>query len=884
MQPSGQNARLPASQAQEDFERLFHFSNELFCIAGFDGYFARLNPAWEKVLGFSREDLMSAPYLDFVHPDDRALTAAEAGRLSEGSATLSLENRYRCRDGSYKWLLWSASPDAEHQRIFASARDITLHKRVEQRLAAGYAITRVLADSRPMVEAAPRILEGICEALGWEMGAFWRMAPNQRVLRCSAIWQTGSLRTANLETMTQDALLGPGSGLPGRVWSEDQPIWLPDVLADPCFPRAVAADESGWRAAFAFPIRSHGEVTGVMEFFGKEINRPDDSMLFLFNAMGSQIGQFVERRQTERQIRDYAASLDEARREQEEVTRRLARLIRELDHARREAADAAQAKSEFLARMSHEIRTPMTAIMGMTELALRTPLTGEQRGYLETVDESSNALLRLISDILDFSMIEARRFELDRLEFGLRETVESAMKTLAAQAHEKHLELTCGIGKDVPDSLVGDPNRLRQILQNLLSNAVKFTRRGEVAVQVTREAKLANAVVLHFAVRDTGIGLPAEIQSTIFDSFAQTDTSVTRRYGGTGLGLTIAAQLVAMMGGRIGVESIQGQGSTFHFTARFDLAARHGPLSRMRLPKNLRGLPVLVVDDSATTRRVLQEMFRGWGMEASGVATGPEALACAKNAARSGRPFRLMVIDAEIPKMDGGELARRIRRLPLCHDAGLILLTSAGHPPRLVQARRLRPTVCLNKPAKQSELWDAVLIAVPSSSGRSPRASLARAPLDSASLSILVAEDNPVNQRLILLLIEKMGHRAIVARNGEEAVAAARRHKVDLVLMDIEMPVLSGLAATRAIRESEAATNVHLPIIAMTAHALKGDKERCLAAGMDAYLSKPIQLDDFCRTIQRFAPSPAGSGIAVPPARTERRRKKPAARGARRGK
>lgn len=856
--PTTEHMVLPVSRVQDEYERLFHLSIELLCVAGFDGYFKRLNPAWEKTLGHTAEDLTRVPYLNFVHPDDRALTAAEAAKLSAGSPSVSFENRYRCSDGSYKWLLWNASPDAGRERIFASAFDISPRKRAEQRLSASYAITRVLADSSSLSEAAPRLLQGICEALGWQIGSFWQVDANRRELFCSSVWQSASLRGTQFEALTRGTVFGPGCGLAGRVWAEDQAIWLKDVFAEADFPRALAADESGLHGAFAFPVRGQGEVTGVMEFFGKAISRPDDGLSFMFSAMGSQIGQFVERRRAEQQTRDYATSLEEARREQEEVAGRLRRLVGELDRARSAAEDGTRAKSEFLARMSHEIRTPMTAIMGMTELALRTRLSAEQREYLQTVDESANALLSLINDILDFSRIEAGRLELDHMDFALRDTVEGAVKTLASRARQMRLELACQIGKDVPDSLAGDPARLRQILLNLVSNAVKFTRRGEVFVQVQREAVSPGAVVLHFSVRDTGIGISAEMQSKIFDSFSQADTSFTRRYGGSGLGLTIAAQLVAMMGGRIWVESSPGQGSTFHFTARFDLAQSRAVPRPTPSAVRPRGLPVLIADDSATTRRILQETLRNWKMKPSGAGTGAETLALAKRVSRSRRPFRLLVIDAEMPKSSGMELAKRIRRLRGHRHAALILLTSVGNAVDPAEILALQPVVCLTKPVKQSELREAVSNSL-RGNRKSPERGLARINSAPASLSVLVAEDNPVNQRLILLLLEKMGHRAVLAGNGKEAISAAKRCNVDLVLMDVEMPVLSGLDAARAIRESETSTGLHLPIIAMTAHALKRDRERCLAAGMDGYISKPIRVDDLSRTIERFAPSSAGS-------------------------
>jgi PAS domain S-box-containing protein len=737
---------MSQSKEQVDFDRLFDFSTELLCVAGYDGFFKRLNPAWEKVLGISREVLMSAPYLDFVHPDDRALTATEAGKIRAGASANSFENRYRCGDGSYKWLLWSADPVPEQERIFASAHDITAFKQAEQRLAVSYAITRVLADSPSLADAAPRLLQAVCETLGWEMGVFWQVDSLRNEMHCRILWNAKALSVDRFAAVTRGACLGLGSDLAGRAWLEDKPIWLKDVLTDLSFPRAVAADESGLHGAFAFPVRAQSEVIGVMEFFARQILRPDKYLLYLFDSMGSQIGQFAQRRRIEQQVRDYAASLQEARREQEEVGRRLAGLIGQLVRARQEAEDGTRAKSEFLARMSHEIRTPMTAIMGMTELALGTPLTAEQREYLETVDDSAKALLRIVNDILDFSKIEARRLELDRTDFSLRDAVESAVKTMTVRARQKNLDLVCRIRRDVPDSLFGDSARLRQILLNLIANAIKFTRDGGVTIRVQRHGRRRNGVALHFAVADTGVGVPPELQNSIFDSFTQADESSTRRYGGTGLGLTIAAQLVALMGGRIWVESVPGQGSTFQFTARFGLSK------------------------GRVHRRILADLR-----------SGPQAR------------------------------------------------------------------------AKRQAMNAAV----------------------SAPLSILVAEDNAVNQRLILLLLEKAGHRAVVARNGEEAVSAARRRNVDLVLMDVGMPVLSGLDATRAIRASEAGSGRRLPIIAMTAHALKGDRERCLDAGMDAYLSKPIQGKEFYETIRRFAPpgvAVAGNGGNASPLNKKRKR------------
>ncbi len=859
MPPRRQPADLPERTDREDFERLFHLSLDLLCIAGFDGCFKRLNSAWEKTLGYTAEELMSVPYTEFVHPDDRAATLAEAEKLTRGSQTVSFENRYRSRDGSYRWLLWSASPASDRQRVYAVARDITSRKRAEQRLAAGYSLTRVLEESPSLPDAAPHILRALCDTLDLEAGVFWHAEPGATELGCEAI-RTAANASA-FEAETRRTALRAGEELPGRVWSEAQPLWIANLESEAKSPRNSAAVAAGLRSAFAFPIRVADAVIGVMEFFSRDLRARDENLLIMLGAAGSQIGQFVERRRTEREIKEYAASLEEARREQEGNATRLTRLIRELNLARQQAEHATRAKSDFLARMSHEIRTPMTAIMGMTELALATPLTAEQREYLEIVSESSSSLLSLLNDILDFSKIEAGKLELDRAAFSLRDTVEGAVKSLAVRAQQKHLELACHIRPDVPDALAGDALRLRQILLNLAGNAIKFTDRGEVLVHVEIESAEPDGVILHFAVSDTGPGVPAEKQEMIFGSFAQADASTTRRYGGTGLGLTIAAQLVALMGGRIWVESRVGRGSVFHFTARFELQSESAKPARSSLPAHLRGLPVLVVGASAVHRRIFKEMLGNWGMKPA--AAGPaDALRRIERAERARRPFALVLVDAKMPSMDGLAFLRRVRAHPRHRRAAVILLTTAVDPAEVARARKLGVATCLTKPVKQSDLLNAIVSSLEPAPapGLAARRPPARPPA-SAPLRILVAEDNPMNQKLIVLLLEKRGYRTAVARTGREVLDAVRRQKFDLVLMDVEMPVMNGIEATRAIREAEASGARHLPIVAMTAHAMRGDRERCLEAGMDAYVSKPIQASDLYRAIeslvQRGTPRPA---------------------------
>ncbi|HVM04222.1 MAG TPA: response regulator [Acidimicrobiales bacterium] len=833
------------------YRRLVEGANVGVWVLDPDGRTTFANAKAADILGYPEDEMAALSLFDVLDEQGRAQAARNLERRRHGAAA-QLECAFLRRDGSRVWVLVNTGPLCDDDGGYLGAvtflSEITERKHIEEALERATARSSLLEamataanDASSVAAVLSTAVDAICAHTGWPVGHAFVPAPGDaELLVSSGIWHVDASGDdyRSLRTATAATTFRAGDSVVGGRLRDARPVWVPDVTRDRTHRRAAVGGDLGVRAHVAVPVRVGAETVAVLEFFSPDVLPADAGLLATLDRVGVLLGRVAERERASSQL---AAARDQA-------------------------MESSRAKSEFLATMSHEIRTPMNAVIGLTGLLLRTELDSRQREYTEGVHGAGEALLAIINDILDFSKIEAGKVELEVVDFDVVQLVEEVAGLVADAARGKDLELAACCHPDLVPTLRGDPARLRQVLLNLAANAVKFTDHGEVVVRAREERDRADGVVLRFEVADTGPGISPGDQKRLFEPFSQGDASTTRRFGGTGLGLAISTRLVAAMGGEIGVDSEPGRGSTFWFTVPVE-SSTSGPVAPPASHHLLDGLPVLVVDDNETNRVILREQLTAWDMRPTLAGDGASALRILGDAARAGAPFGLVLLDMCMPGMDGLDVARRIAADPATAGARVALLTSTSEV-GAAAAAAAGVAACLTKPVRLSQLHDALVrLVAPETALRRPTAPVAGRGTPGARGHVLVVEDNATNQMVAVGLLEAMGYTADVVADGLEALHALDRGTYVAVLMDCQMPHMDGYTATRHIRRRP--RDAGIPVIAMTAGAVAGDRERCLEAGMDDYITKPVKPDELEAALARWAlpvPDGAGAGDGNPPA------------------